>query len=963
MTKRASRSGQDGRVGETSVKRIFEQMGWGPVPVTEHDDGSDSFVQVRDGNLFELGLLLGVQVKNEKTYFKTPGRKAALSAEPPGWHYKARSQDDVAYWLDHTVPHILVLYDRYEDTAYWVEVTRDVVTWTKKGAKIWVPVQQELTPDSREELLKVAAAKRLPAAWSGSMWDDLTAIAPADRLRYAMLTPRIAAPHLNRRQKSMSAEETIASLLLCRFDEIDVAESRGAVPGPDERPVGDYQWRLLDALAAYVRRQDLAPLILLAGKAGATTPSHERAATVAAMAACLAERGDHPGALAALAAADVDMLDSPLDRAWLLSHQARSLLELGRLEESKTVALEVAAVAELHPADPTALTLKAAALNCVVTVADRERVVDMIRANDSAPAWWRGQQRAWALSSYLKDEFERWAGGGKVQHSEEAEAWQHLRSLMLTSGLAADLSAWRTATSQLCQFVLMMKNWTPTTSDCAVLLSDLCRAGDSRVLRLAATKLADDGPCDALTIACADLDLGRSAWTSRDAAIELASLGSDLMVDADAERHARWALAALQDPERIPPATQPAWVAVRELIGLVASLWERLPDDLQGDIRAHLAALAPVPDQLTAERYTDLVRKTDPKLWSGEHLDEVRARLSLGDNPGDLKKRETTTFGDHWMLGGAWQWLLAAAGDGHQNQRMLAAAATGAEDAILAIGNYAGLPEDVARGIIGHFGDELRSRREDATYKRGASFGLVHGGRALVQMNVAYPQLADWDPIVGILEGPALGYDQTVVLNQLPWTTPPLTRDIRDRLVPHVAALADRHPVERLSMNEVGYDPDAARRALFALQDPLQDDQVLASRLAAGGDGRRFVARAVGFFGAESHTALLCSLAGDTDPRVRQQVAGACVRWLFRDVSPVVAGVVLDALLGESGTRNAFAALRAVPDSTDLGRGEAFLSRLAEHPSTSVRSRAQELMAKQATSAAETTDQSGVASS
>lgn len=83
MAKRASESSLKGSRGQTPVKGKFEDLDWGPVQVLEHDDGTDFFVQVRDVHRFELGLLLGVQVKNEKKYFSK--RALAKALADGGW--------------------------------------------------------------------------------------------------------------------------------------------------------------------------------------------------------------------------------------------------------------------------------------------------------------------------------------------------------------------------------------------------------------------------------------------------------------------------------------------------------------------------------------------------------------------------------------------------------------------------------------------------------------------------------------------------------------------------------------------------------------------------------------------------------------------------------------------------------------------------------------------------------------
>ena len=53
MVKKASPTGQAGSVGQDAVKLEFSKMGWGPIPVLEHDDGTDFYVQVRDTDRIE----------------------------------------------------------------------------------------------------------------------------------------------------------------------------------------------------------------------------------------------------------------------------------------------------------------------------------------------------------------------------------------------------------------------------------------------------------------------------------------------------------------------------------------------------------------------------------------------------------------------------------------------------------------------------------------------------------------------------------------------------------------------------------------------------------------------------------------------------------------------------------------------------------------------------------------------
>jgi hypothetical protein len=68
------------------------------------------------------------------------------------------------------------------------------------------------------------------ATWSGSSLDDINKIAPQSRLRYALLTPRVAAPHLNQPHALLSGEQAIASLMLCRLSELSRSEQENLIP-------------------------------------------------------------------------------------------------------------------------------------------------------------------------------------------------------------------------------------------------------------------------------------------------------------------------------------------------------------------------------------------------------------------------------------------------------------------------------------------------------------------------------------------------------------------------------------------------------------------------------------------------------------------------------------------------------------------------------------------------------------
>ena len=64
MTMRQPENRQLGARGQSAVKLFFEDLGWGAIETSgEHDLGTDLLVQIRDGDLTDLSLMFGVQVK------------------------------------------------------------------------------------------------------------------------------------------------------------------------------------------------------------------------------------------------------------------------------------------------------------------------------------------------------------------------------------------------------------------------------------------------------------------------------------------------------------------------------------------------------------------------------------------------------------------------------------------------------------------------------------------------------------------------------------------------------------------------------------------------------------------------------------------------------------------------------------------------------------------------------------
>lgn len=72
MTMRASPTESTGTTGQSEVRAAFSRIGWGPVDNPQHDLGTDLWVAVRDERGFDLGLMVGAQVKAGPSWFEEP---------------------------------------------------------------------------------------------------------------------------------------------------------------------------------------------------------------------------------------------------------------------------------------------------------------------------------------------------------------------------------------------------------------------------------------------------------------------------------------------------------------------------------------------------------------------------------------------------------------------------------------------------------------------------------------------------------------------------------------------------------------------------------------------------------------------------------------------------------------------------------------------------------------------------
>ncbi|MFC3077819.1 DUF4365 domain-containing protein [Phenylobacterium terrae] len=133
--------------GVAAIGRLFNRrLRWIFREVAKRDVGIDAQVEVcRDGLV--TSRLLALQIKSGSSYFREPLAN--------GWIYRG-GPDHLDYFLAHSLPVLLVLYDPEEERAWWQEVTAANARRTEHGWTLHIPRAQEVEPEAADAMDAIA---------------------------------------------------------------------------------------------------------------------------------------------------------------------------------------------------------------------------------------------------------------------------------------------------------------------------------------------------------------------------------------------------------------------------------------------------------------------------------------------------------------------------------------------------------------------------------------------------------------------------------------------------------------------------------------------------------------------------------------------------------------------------------------------------------------------------------------
>ncbi len=111
------------------------------------------------------GRLIALQIKSGPNFFQEEVEN--------GFVFRG-DQDHLNYWLEHSLPVLLLLVDLTNRKIHWVQVTPQAITSTGKGWKIIVPKTKVLNSDALKELAQIAINLRISRPFSILQLDDIS---------------------------------------------------------------------------------------------------------------------------------------------------------------------------------------------------------------------------------------------------------------------------------------------------------------------------------------------------------------------------------------------------------------------------------------------------------------------------------------------------------------------------------------------------------------------------------------------------------------------------------------------------------------------------------------------------------------------------------------------------------------------------------------------------------------------
>jgi len=521
---------QLGIVGESAVKLFFDRLGWGPLSTGKHDLGTDLFVQLRDREGVDLGIMIGVQVKTGDTWF----REHTAIGERHGWWFREGDQKHRNYWADHHIPHILVIQDAKQEKQFWARLDNKTIETTDAGIRVFVPDDQQLSDECAGLWINMAAEARKLQSFEGSRWTfNITQLPQSEWPRYALLASRITAPHPNQGfEVPINWAEATALCIEAdsrRWEHF--AKQYDDVPSPADAQDSDNPgWRFAAAVASWTEGDSH----LLESLDTTTLPPSLQVAHAVCLSLALQDRGRRHDAINLLRSHRTDR-EYSADQAWLAVQVGWALFDDGNIEGARSAFRESI---QMHAGFPSSLVNSAIRSAGIMALFDTAPglsgdVATTVQAYDSTLSWWRTEKVENALNRFLRRSYSRWAhdpsrtiGAADITHND-------LVSAELTARIVGNRRSARYAA-----YLRSMANLAlPQRDDTSIedQLETLRTAGYAKELSLALKHLRNEGPLAAINAYIANIKPSGSTPTSIMADLSSIQIAGDFLPTAAAQ--------------------------------------------------------------------------------------------------------------------------------------------------------------------------------------------------------------------------------------------------------------------------------------------------------------------------------------------------------------------------------------------------------------------------------------------
>ncbi|WP_354697171.1 hypothetical protein DSM112329_02801 [Paraconexibacter sp. AEG42_29] len=625
---RAARTSDTGNRGETRALDAFADLDWpGTLTTSAQDLGTDILVAARDRR-FHRGEYLGVQCKAGSSNLDEPIRE---NGQHVGWWVRVEVKH-AAYWADNALPHVLVLYDYTTKLCHWAPLTQETIESTGVGRKVRVPAANVVCGEQHDELLAVAATIRPAVPLEGTVWTGATPKGPSDLLRFALVAPRLIAPHPNSGIDPTTPYEVVALLMQARRDQIwsPIKEPNCIPTRAETRDHPEWVWRFVGAVDDWVAGAKDPDFARLRHEAG---PAHERSAVTAIIAHRLLSRGDPRAARDVLLSEIEKDGAAPVDHAWLHLHLAQTHQELAALEDARGAAALSVAIGATQRHDVTATAIRgiAAAILFDISPWGEYDIGTTVQFNDTAVAWWRSQTAFYGASALIQTVFDA-AVGHNPSARDDDKANNQFFAASIQAGVLGSHGQWRHYSGLLARQQLINAANQPA-DDLTGTLDLLRRCGDEKALTRATRWIAGAGPADAVTEATRRIDFSQSRSSTILAELNMLKVAGDVADERVAAAAADWLIDALSDPTHLRRLTHRHGYDVHQWVGeRLAGILQALPTTgasiAVNAVEAHRDQI----QNLAADTWGEVIAAAPRPGWT----DGLAARLAVATTDAEL---------------------------------------------------------------------------------------------------------------------------------------------------------------------------------------------------------------------------------------------------------------------------------------------------------------------------------------